>query len=312
MVTLSGMQSPTGGAAAQHRTIGVVIRTLNESELIGRCIDTLHAQNGHHVLDILVVDSGSTDDTVAIARGHDARTLQIPPAEFHYSKTLNLGIGHVAGEIVLVLSAHAIPLDDGWVSTMTAPFADPQVAGVASRQVPWPGALFREVYRLAETFDDVPRTYTAADAGRILFSNAASAVRRSVWLEHPFTLSAAEDLEWAERVATAGWTVVYEPRASVYHSHDESPRARARRLIDLNRGGTLAIEHRTWRRTLREAAGYLYRDLRLIVGLDEPARRKIAYARSALAMVSYYVLDFSKAGSTAELRQPDAGVRNSR
>lgn len=308
------MHPPADQGATAGQSIGVVIRTLNECEHIAQCIDVLHGQRGDQRLDILVIDSGSTDGTVEIARAHGARTIEIAPEDFHYSRTLNQGIAavDVAAEIILVLSAHAIPLDDGWITAMTAPFADPRVAGVASRQVPWPGAPFREVHRLAETFGDAPRTYTAGGpdcgADAILFSNAASAIRRSVWHEQPFTLSAAEDLEWAARVVAAGWTVVYEPRACVYHSHDESPRALARRMIDLNRGGTLAVADRRRRHTLREAATYLKRDLRLIVGLDEPRTRKLGHLRDALAMATYYVADFDRRGSTAELRPRPSGA----
>jgi glycosyltransferase involved in cell wall biosynthesis len=305
---LSTVRSEVPAGATARPTIGVVIRTLNESELIGRCLQTLRSQRGDHQLDILVIDSGSTDQTLAIARGHGVRLLEIAPEDFDYSTTLNLGISEVRGDLILILSAHAVPLDDTWVATMIAPFADAGVAGTASRQVPWPGADFREVHRLAETFGETPRTYTGDGGDAIVFSNAASAVRRSVWRDEPFRLAAAEDLEWARRVVAAGWTVVYEPRASVYHSHHESPRARARRLIDLNRGGTLAIDNRTRRATLREAAAYLYRDLRLIVGLDEPARRKLVHAGNAIRMVRYYVADFHKSGSTAELRRQQAGA----
>ena len=46
------------------RTVGIVIRTLNESELIRRCLETLASQRGEFELDVLVVDSGSTDATL--------------------------------------------------------------------------------------------------------------------------------------------------------------------------------------------------------------------------------------------------------
>ena len=59
-------------------TVGVVIRTLNESELIGRCVETLQRQQPGFDLDILVVDSGSTDDTVAIAEAGGARPAHAP------------------------------------------------------------------------------------------------------------------------------------------------------------------------------------------------------------------------------------------
>src|SRR6266540_6790595 len=94
--TLSAMHA---GAS----TIGVVIRTLNESELIGRCLEMLRRQRPAVDLDILVVDSGSTDATVAIARSHGARIVEIPPAEFGYSTALNLGIEEVRGDLVIAL-----------------------------------------------------------------------------------------------------------------------------------------------------------------------------------------------------------------
>ena len=83
-------------ASVSNGTIGVVIRTLNESELIGRCLETLHGQQGGFELDVLVVDSGSTDSTLEIARDRGARILELAPTEFDYSKALNVGIEQVA------------------------------------------------------------------------------------------------------------------------------------------------------------------------------------------------------------------------
>ncbi len=91
--------------------IGIVIRTLNESELIARCLDALRGQDGAFDLDILVVDSGSTDETLEIAkltvRGTSSSSL-----EFDYSTALNTGIEDVRGDVIVSLSAHAIPLDE--------------------------------------------------------------------------------------------------------------------------------------------------------------------------------------------------------
>jgi cellulose synthase/poly-beta-1,6-N-acetylglucosamine synthase-like glycosyltransferase len=290
----------------QPGPIGVVIRTLNESALIGRCLETLQQQRPGFNLDILVVDSGSTDATVAIAESHGARILPLAPGEFDYSRALNVGIDAVRGEIVLILSAHAIPVDDRWIGRMLAPFEDPSVAGVASRQVPWDDAPWDEVQRLARTFGLHARRFTGDDQDEVLFSNAASAIRRRVWESEPFTLPAAEDLDWARRVVAAGWTVVYEPAAAAYHSHNESARAKARRLIDVNRVDHGHARPRTRRRTLREAAGLLARDGRAIARLDEPLRRKVVHLAQAASVCSYYVLDFSRSGTTAERRREDA------
>jgi glycosyltransferase involved in cell wall biosynthesis len=292
-----------GGAPEQ--TIGVVIRTLNESELIGTCLETLRSQRGSFELDILVVDSGSTDATVEIARAHGSRIVKLSPGDFDYSRSLNLGIDEVRGDLVVSLSAHAIPIDEGWLEAVLAPFERPEVAGVSTRQVPWPDAPWQEVKRLAQAFTEVPRNYSRADAAGLLFSNAASAIRRSVWREHPFTLPAVEDLEWAHRVVEAGWSIVYEPQSAVYHSHRESPRAQARRMIDINR---VNDAKRTPVRTLREAAGYLRRDARSIFTLDDPLRRKLAYLAELVRTVCFYVIDFSRSGTTAERRRRDSGL----
>jgi rhamnosyltransferase len=283
------------------QTVGVLMRTLNESELIGRCLDTLRRQRANVELDILVVDSGSTDSTVEIARSHGARIHTIAPDAFDYSTSLNVGIERLPHDLVLILSAHAVPIDDGWVAQMLSPFDDPSVAGVASRQVPWEGAPWLEVERLAQTFGGERIVYAGAQDG-ILFSNAASCIRRSVWREEPFSLPAAEDVEWAERVAAAGWKVVYEASAAVFHSHDESPRAQARRLIDLHRAGASDVPRGRWR-TLREAAAFLRRDSRKIAGRDESLRQKLAHLRELVAMVWWYMVDFSRSGTTAELRR---------
>jgi rhamnosyltransferase len=283
------------------QTVGVLMRTLNESELIGRCLETLQRQRAGVELDILVVDSGSTDSTVEIARSQGARIHSIAPDAFDYSTSLNVGIERLPHDLVLILSAHAVPVDDDWVARMLGPFDDPNVAGVTSRQVPWDGAPWLEVDRLARTFGPHSAVYSGAGDG-ILFSNAASCIRRSVWREEPFTLPAAEDLEWAERVVRAGWKVVYEASAAVYHSHDESPRAQARRLIDLHRGSRSDVPRGRWR-TLREAAGLLRRDSRTIARRNEPVRHKLAHLRGLIATVWWYVVDFTKPGTTAELRR---------
>ena len=120
-------------------TVGVLIRTLNEAALLGRCLETLAHQQGDHELDVLVLDSGSTDDTLAIARAHGARIYEMAPEDFDYSRSLNIGIAELAGDIILILSAHAIPLDEEWVARMTAPFADPR----RRRRDQPPGALAR-------------------------------------------------------------------------------------------------------------------------------------------------------------------------
>jgi GT2 family glycosyltransferase len=294
---------PLGMPASVEPMIGVVIRTLNESALIGRCLEMLGEQRGGFDPDVLVVDSGSTDATREIAREHGARVVELAPTQFDYSKALNLGIEEVSGDLILILSAHAIPVDANMLDKLVAPFDAPSVAGVAARQVPWPDAPWQEVHRLRDQFGTTRREYSVEDDREVVFSNACSCIRRSVWVAEPFTLPAVEDLEWAKRVVAGGWKIVYEPEATVYHSHDESPRAQAHRLIDMNRVADGRTRRRTARRTAREAAGLVVRDSMRVISLDEPLRRKRAYVADVFRVGWYYVRDFSRSGTTAERRR---------
>jgi rhamnosyltransferase len=275
--------------------VAAVIRTLNEAALIGRCLETLRAQAGGFCLEPLVIDSGSSDGTVEIARRHGAAIIEIPPHEFHFSKTLNLGIERVSAELVVVLSAHAIPTDTKWLATLAAHFSDPRLAGVCCRQVPWPGSDWHEALRLARTFGERGLVFSDPADPAVVFSNAASCIRRSVWQRHPFTLPAAEDLDWARRVIGDGWRVAYEPRVAVFHSPAEPPARRARRLAQLTRADD---EVRRRRRTLgvsvREAAGLLARDVRDILSLDASAASKLRNAWTSSRTALGYLRELAR------------------
>ena len=127
-----------------------------------------------------------------------------------------------------------------------------------------------------------------------------------MWSAEPFTLPAVEDLEWARRVVAAGWKIVYEPGRRL-PLPPESPRARARRLIDIGRvsAGENPGRSRNTRRTIREAGGLVVRDSRAIFVLDEPFHRKVAHLAYLFRVACYYVLDFSRSGTTAERRRKD-------
>jgi len=112
-------------------TISAVIRTYNEAKYVGQVIETIRSQEKFgDVVEIVVVDSGSTDTTVDIAKSHRVRLIEIPQEEFNYSKSLNQGIENSTGDLIVILSAHSVPLTNRWLQTMVAHFEERTVAGV--------------------------------------------------------------------------------------------------------------------------------------------------------------------------------------
>lgn len=215
-----------------RNTVSCIIRTYNEAEYIGNLIEVLRSQEecGEGV-EIVIVDSGSTDSTVEIAKNHEVNLIQIPKKEFNYSEALNLGIENSTGDLIVILSAHSIRCKNDCLHRMITHFKDEKVAGVYCKQAHWPDANWRELLRIRNIFGNDSKVFCKDDSdSEISFSNAASCIRRSVWERHPFVITpAAEDRDWTSWAIENPYSIVYEAEAQVYHSHHDSCRNAAKR-----------------------------------------------------------------------------------
>jgi len=229
------------------KRISVVIRTFNEAKFIGRLIENFRAQkNASTSTEIIVVDSGSTDGTVDIVKNLNVKLIEIAKSEFNYSYSLNLGIKRTKSDLIVILSAHAIPSQNNWLQKMSSHFENSKVAGVYSRQIPWPDADLHETLRIERMFGENPRSFSKKTPNADMhFSNAASCIRRCVWEKHPFVIMpAAEDQEWAYWVIENGYIIIYEPEAAIYHSHNESCRKAAQRMIQLEKSADIRLSRK--------------------------------------------------------------------
>jgi rhamnosyltransferase len=200
----------------------VVIRAKNEARDIGETLTAIYRQEGVDALEVIVVDSGSTDDTPDIVRRFPARLIEIAPETFTYGRALNLGIAAAQGDVVVSLSAHSLPAHERWLANLVRNFADARVAGVYGRQIPRPNASCFDLFGMA--LSGVTSTRRRWQETDMMFSNANGAFRHQLCSAIPFDerLLGAEDLAWAHLVQEQGYAIVYEPEAPVYHSHGES------------------------------------------------------------------------------------------
>jgi len=214
-----------------------VIPTRDGGPLFAQVIEGLRRQVVDGKVEIVVVDSGSRDQTLEVARRNGARLFEIAPRDFNHGLTRNLGIELAWGEIVVLMTQDALPVDPHLLGNLIEPFDDPQVAGVFARQLPRPdadpvtrrnlenwitGAATRQVRHIED-----PRAFERLSPMEryafCVFDNVCSAVRKSVWREIPFPPAVfGEDIEWGKRVLLAGWKIVFQPEAVVEHSHQRS------------------------------------------------------------------------------------------
>lgn len=196
--------------------ISVVIRTRDEEKWLGKCLQALKYQ-GIPNLEVVVVDSGSTDQTLAIAKQYRCRLVEVEEDHFTYGRALNLGIQASRHEYVAILSAHCIPLNDQWAERLVINFTRGEIAACYGRQEPLPDSDIFDKRDLWTTFGLDRRTQVKD----YFFHNANAMIQRRLWELFPFdeTLSGVEDRAWAKQVIAHGYQIVYEPEASVYHYH---------------------------------------------------------------------------------------------
>jgi len=207
----------------------LILLMKNHLRYMQQSFDIISSQDYQGPVEIIYIDSGSTDGTIEFMRERGVEPHCIPSEEFHHARTRNLAGALANHEILVLLSADAIPTDGQWLRTLLAPFADHKVAAVYGKQIAPQGTgplrtrgleyLYpdrREVRDLTHD-DKVPMSF-------IRFSNANAAVRTEVWrrFKFPETALVAEDHWICYKALKEDMKVVYEPRAAVVHGHERS------------------------------------------------------------------------------------------
>jgi rhamnosyltransferase len=204
--------------------VSIVIRTKNEAEFIEKTLRKVEEQEFDGKCEIIVVDSGSTDSTVDIVKRHNVSLIEIAQEEFSYGRSLNIGASAAMGRFVVNLSAHALPRDTEWLTNLIKGFENDNMAGTYGRQLadghvnPFEARLCDDFFGLEKIRFDIDDKETLK---RIRFSNSNCAVRRDVWQRFNFDehVPYGEDILWQTQVIKAGFSILYEPDAVVYHTH---------------------------------------------------------------------------------------------
>ncbi len=199
----------------------IVIRAYNEEEHIGRLLTGIGQQTLCEV-EIILVDSGSTDATLAIASRYPVQVVHIQPEEFTFGRSLNWGIAASQGDFIVIASAHVYPVYPDWLERLLAPFADPQVGLTYGKQRGGASTHFSEHQIFARWFPDQSQSRQPVP----FCNNANAAIRRTLWEQHPYdeTLPGLEDLAWAHWAMEQGHAITYSAEAEIIHVHNEGLR----------------------------------------------------------------------------------------
>ncbi len=234
----------TRGPLRPIRSVSVLMPTWQGMEFLERVLDALAGQRAEFPWDLHLIDSGSTDGTWEHVQSRRAgfpvpfHALRIQPAEFDHGDTRNQLTARSTGDLLVHLTQDAIPSTPDWLSQLVRNFEDPTVGAAYCRNVARADArLLTKVFSRSDPGyapervearmpDAATWSRMSVDERRVLcnFNDVASAIRRELWERHPFPRTMmGEDVLMGRAILEAGYTIVYDARATVDHSHDYGP-----------------------------------------------------------------------------------------
>jgi rhamnosyltransferase len=221
-----------------NASVTVSIPTLNAGQRLPLLLQALRRQTVS--CEILVIDSSSTDDTLAVAASFGAKTVSIRREDFDHGGTRSLAVTKAGGELVVFLTQDAVPADEQALEHLIEPFTDARVGAAYGRQRPGPSASpFAEHMRRFK-YPAQARVKGLEDAGAYgvetpFLSDSFSAYRKKALQEVGLFKQGiifAEDVHAGAKLLLAGYRIAYAPEAAVYHSHNHTMLEECKRYFD--------------------------------------------------------------------------------
>jgi O-antigen biosynthesis protein len=240
---------PLAGASVEALAakVSVVIPTLNAGSEFRAVLERLRAQRGLAALEIVAVDSGSTDGTPALCERHSVRVVPYPGGPFNHGVARNTGADAASGEFLVFMSQDVIPVGDDAIARLVRTLqSDPQLAAASARQVPRSDADVFTCWQLWGYREKVlgysRDTVVGVDAQQLAalppeqrrraaqIDNVLACLRREAFDRHHFQPRAiAEDLDLGLRLLEDGYRIAFLSSVAAIHSHNRTPAYHLRR-----------------------------------------------------------------------------------
>lgn len=204
----------------KNTVCSIIIRAYNEEKHIGRLLQGILEQSVSEI-QLVLVDSGSTDGTKEIAGKFPVEIVEIEPQQFTFGRSLNLGIAKACAPFIVMASAHVYPVYPDWLAKLLEPFEDEGIGLTYGKQRGAATTHFSEHQYFHNLYPEV----SVHNQAHPFCNNANAAIRKSLWEQHPYdeTLPGLEDLEWGKWLQEQGYGITYSAEAEVIHVHNESP-----------------------------------------------------------------------------------------
>lgn len=221
------------------KNVTIIIPTYNGEKDLPLLLKSIAAQKGIEDPELLVIDSGSTDNTISIAEKNGARVEKIPQSEFNHGLTRNKAAQLAKGDFLIFTVQDALPLEqDTFHKLLTVLTSDKDIAGVSTKQVPFPDADMFAKWQIknhihALRLDGIsyvshkpPQTDLLmlpfyAKRKITLLDDVCCAVRKKLFekIGGYKEMHFAEDVDYAIRAIQSGYKIGFVGTTGVIHSH---------------------------------------------------------------------------------------------
>jgi rhamnosyltransferase len=265
-----------------NKDVTIAIPTFMGERYIEEVLNSVFCQKTSVKYEVLVIDSGSVDDTVNIVKKFDARIIEIPNSEFGHGKTRNMAIDLAHGDFVVFLTQDATPFNEYWLEELIKLFnVSSEIVATYSKHVPRPDCnliVKRDIvrhFKKLSPYDQLRLDFLNEKEvpahvwhQMIFFSNVSSAIKKKITSKIKFAdVPFSEDQLFGKEVIRAGFKKAYIPTSIVFHSHDYRGLSYFRRMFDEFAGIETAlgyIENRNIIHAFLKAIGiwlYSYADI---------------------------------------------------
>ncbi|MCL7488552.1 MAG: glycosyltransferase family 2 protein [Desulfobulbaceae bacterium] len=279
----------------ENFSISIIIPTRNGAATLGSVLAGLSRQT-IPVLETLVIDSSSDDDTVEIAKKFGISVSVVPRVEFDHAGTRTMAARMATGDILVFMTQDAVPVDATALANLVAPLVDPRVAAAYGRQLPAPGATCFARHLRAFNYPERSSIRCWQDRQRLGFKAAFTSNSFAAYRRKPLKAAGyfgermlfGEDTFTVAKLLRNGYCVAYAADAHVWHSHNYSLMQDFRRYFDI---GVVHAAHRevldSFGGSMGEGRRYVLSELQFFVRNGNYLRLPESIMRNGMKFLAY-------------------------
>lgn len=198
------------------KKVTVIVRTFNVDWVVDQTLAALSKQKNIDI-ELMIVDSGSTDKTLEIVSNYEHQFIAIEPGTYFPGKVLNQAVESAQTELIVFVNSDTVLLDPYALCKLIEPLKDTNTVASYGRQIIRPEAdlWVKHDYERAFTKDGNQPNW-------MHYSLPIASMKKSIWKTQKFYTEAwgSEDTQWGVKIKEKGYNIAYVKDAIAMHSHN--------------------------------------------------------------------------------------------